>query len=89
MRDPSRLERFLVGPGRVVGRRSYDQVFGWVRIVKDLGFPIAAFLLLWFWLMPRIDRLTEAIAANTDAVQALVCTVSPPDCIQVHRKGPP
>lgn len=68
-----------IGP-RSMGRRTYDKARWWVAFVKDVGFPIAAYFMIWQLMVGGFDRLTAAVERNTVAVTRLVCVVAPEKC---------
>lgn len=62
------------------GRRKYDQTFWLVRVIKDVGFPIAAAWWVASSLLPAMDRLREAQERNTAVIRALVCHLDKTAC---------
>lgn len=77
--DRSESIKFFASP-RNLGRRKYDQARWWIGAVKDVGFPIFAFWLVWQFMVGSINKLTEAVTQNTMAVTRLVCVVAPDKC---------
>jgi hypothetical protein len=74
------------------GRRKYDQTFWWVRVVKDVGFPIVAAWWVATRLLPAIEKLEVAQEKNTAVMRALVCHLEPSACgrilMQEEHKEP-
>ncbi len=69
------------------GRRKYDQTFWWVRVVKDVGFPIVAAWWVATRLLPAVEKLEQAQERNSAALAALICKLDPADCTRHLREG--
>ena len=67
---------------RSMGRRPQDKTIYWVRIVKEVGFPIVAAWWLAYRLLPAIETLTKKVDRDTRVTAALICKVDPADCVK-------
>jgi hypothetical protein len=63
-----------------LGRRKYDQTFWWVRVVKDVGFPIAAAWYIASRIVPALESLERAEQRQTVVLTVLICKVDPQSC---------
>lgn len=75
------------GP-KSLGRRKYDQTWWWVRVVKDVGFPIVAAWWIANRMLPAVEALQAAVERNTRLTQALVCKLEPNSCVQALGDKP-
>jgi hypothetical protein len=94
--DPEKLiqaafspEGPIVDGPRAHGRRAYDKTWWWVRMVKEVGFPIVAAWWLASRLMPSLDALKAAVDRDTRVTAALICKLDPNDCVRNLSQEPP
>lgn len=57
-----------------------------VNLIGSLGFPIGMCLLFWHFIQSALQKITDIVNKNTEAVNTLVLKLDIIDAINEHEK---